>query len=140
MLRGRSQLTTLAIIALSILVRLQMVGRVLDREYMDLHVRKIAAVSRKGTYTLLEESAWLSWGNVFSNCTLLLESKDLLWRFSWLNVDFIMVKCQRIEGIKIDGRVRVYMFPREELGLGDEIRIFVPDKANIKIGRRRARE
>ena len=69
-----------------------MVGRVLDRKYMDLHVRKIAAVSRKGTFTLLEESAWLSWGYVFSNCTLLLESKDkdLLWRFSRWNVDFIM--------------------------------------------------
>lgn len=69
-----------------------MVGRVLDRKYMDLHVRKIAAVSRKGTFTLLEESAWLSWGNVISNCTLLLESKDkdLLWRFSRWNVDFIM--------------------------------------------------
>ena len=90
MLRGRNQLTTLAIIALSILERLQVVGRVLDREYMDLHVCKIAAVSRKGTYTLLEESAWLSWGYVFSNCTLLLGSKDLLWRFSWWNVEFIM--------------------------------------------------
>jgi hypothetical protein len=90
MLRGRSQLATLAIIALSILERLQMVGRVLDRKDMDLHVRKIAAVSRKGTYILLEEPAWLSWGNVFSNCTLLLEFKDLLWRFSWWNVDFIM--------------------------------------------------
>lgn len=60
MLRGRSQPTALAIIALSILERLQMVGRVLDREYMHLHVRKIAAISREGTYTLLEESAWLS--------------------------------------------------------------------------------
>jgi hypothetical protein len=57
---------------------------------MDLHVRKIAAVSRKGTYTLLEESAWLSWGDVFSTCTLQLESKDLLWRFSWWKVDSIM--------------------------------------------------
>jgi hypothetical protein len=91
MLRGRRELTTLAIIALSILERLQMVGRVLDRKYMDLHVRKIAAVSRERTYILLEESAWLSWGNVFSNCTLLLESKDLLWRFSWWNVDFIIM-------------------------------------------------
>lgn len=90
MLRGRSQLTTVAIIALSVLERLQMVGRVLDWKYTDLHVRKIAAVSRKGTHILLEESAWLSWGNVFSNCTLLLESKDLLWRFSGWNVDFIM--------------------------------------------------
>jgi hypothetical protein len=62
MLRGRSQLTTLAIIALSILKleRLQMVGRVLDWKYMYLHVRKIAAISRKGTDTLLEEPAWLS--------------------------------------------------------------------------------
>jgi hypothetical protein len=69
-----------------------MVGRVLDRKYMDFHVCKIAAVSRKGTFILLEESAWLSWGNVFSSCTLLLESKDkdLLWRFSRWNVDFIM--------------------------------------------------
>jgi len=82
-LRGRGQLMTVAIIALSVLERLQMVGRVLDWKNMDLHVRKIAAVSRKGTYTLLEESAWLSWGNIFSNRTLLLESKDLLWRFSW---------------------------------------------------------
>ena len=90
MLRGRSQLATLAIIALSILERLQMVGRILDRKYMYLHVRKIAAVSRKGTYILLEESAWLSWGSIFSNYTLLLGSKDLLWRFSLWNVDFIM--------------------------------------------------
>jgi hypothetical protein len=49
MFLGRSQLTTLAIIALSILERLQMVGRVLDRKDMDLHVRKIAAIGRKGT-------------------------------------------------------------------------------------------
>jgi hypothetical protein len=64
MLRERGQLTTLAIIALSMLEleRLQIVGRVLDRKYMHLHVRKIAAVSRKGAYTLLEEPAWLSWG------------------------------------------------------------------------------
>lgn len=67
-----------------------MVGGILDRKDMDLHVRKIAAVSRKGTYTLLEESAWLSWGNVFSDYTLLLESKDLLWRFSWWNVEFMI--------------------------------------------------
>ena len=60
MLRGRSQLTTVAIIALSVLERFQMVGRVLDWEYMHLHVRKVATVSRKGTRILLEESAWLS--------------------------------------------------------------------------------
>lgn len=89
-LRGRSQLSALVIIALSVLERLQMAGRVLDRKDMDLHVRKIASVSRKGAYTLLEESAWLSWGNVFSNCTVLLESKDLLWRFSWWKVGFMI--------------------------------------------------
>jgi hypothetical protein len=107
---------------------------------MDLHVRKIAAVSRKGAYTLLEESAWLSWGNVFSNCTLVLETKDLLWRFSWWNVDIIMNQMSEDWGNKNWWTVRVYMFAREELGLGDEIRIFVPDKADIKIGRRRCEE
>jgi hypothetical protein len=60
MLRGRNKLKTLAIIALSFLERLQVVGRVLDRKYVDPRVRKIAVVSRKGTYTLLEESARLS--------------------------------------------------------------------------------
>jgi len=49
MVRGRSQLMTVAIIVLFILEGLQMVGRVLDREDMDLHVRKIAPLSRKGT-------------------------------------------------------------------------------------------
>jgi hypothetical protein len=78
LLRGRGQLMTLAIIAMSILERLQVVGRVLDWKYMDLHMRKIATVSREGTYTLLEKPAWLSWDNVLSNCTLVLESKDLL--------------------------------------------------------------
>jgi hypothetical protein len=60
MLRGRSKLKSLAVIALSFLERLQVVGRVLDWKYVDPRVRKITAVSRKGAYTLLEESARLS--------------------------------------------------------------------------------
>lgn len=47
-------------IALSSLERLQVARRILDWKDMDPHVRKIAAVGRKGTCTLLEEPARLS--------------------------------------------------------------------------------
>jgi hypothetical protein len=47
-------------LALSSLERLQVARGVLDWKDMDPHVRKIAAVSRKGACTLLEEPARLS--------------------------------------------------------------------------------
>ena len=47
-------------IAISCVGRFRMAGRVFDWEYLDLHVGKIAAVSRKGAYSLLKESAGLS--------------------------------------------------------------------------------
>lgn len=57
MLFRRGQRKTLA---LSLLERLQVTRRVLDWEDMDPHVRKITAISREGTCTLLKEPARLS--------------------------------------------------------------------------------
>ena len=57
MLFRRGQRETLA---LSLLERLQVTRRVLDWEDMDPHVRKITAISREGTCTLLKEPARLS--------------------------------------------------------------------------------